>query len=124
MIKKNYLIYRGIFKEFKFQLLYLGTSKNLSKIYNFGFILGFCLGNQIVSGLILAILYIRGRDLTFRELFLIMENTINASLIRYIHIIGVSFFYLYIYTHIGRGLYYGSFVKKTVWIRGITILLL
>ena len=65
----------------------------------------------------------KGRDLTFRELFLIMENTINASLIRYIHIIGVSFF-ICIYIHIGRGLYYGSFVKKTVWIRGITILLL
>ena len=121
---KIVISHSGLFKEFKSQLLYLGASKNLSKIYNFGFMLGFCLGNQIVSGLILAILYMRGRDLTFRELFLIIENTINGSLIRYVHIIGVSFFFICIYIHIGRGLYYGRFTKKNVWIRGVTILLL
>ena len=111
---KIVISHSGLFKEFKSQLLYLGASKNLSKIYNFGFMLGFCLGNQIVSGLILAILYMRGRDLTFRELFLIIENTINGSLIRYVHIIGVSFFFICIYIHIGRGLYYGRFTKKNV----------
>merc|ERR1711874_617757 len=87
---------RGSFREFKSQLLYLGTSKNLSKIFNFGFLLAVCLGSQIVRGLFLAILYIRGRDFRFSELFLIIENTINGRLIRYVHIIGVSFLLLLI----------------------------
>ena len=112
----------GVLKEAKFQLLYLGTSKNLSKIFNFGFLLAVCLIVQILRGIFLAMLYMSGRDMRFRELFLITENTINGGLIRYIHIITVSFFFICIYIHTGRGLYYGRFTKKKVWIRGVRIL--
>jgi len=105
-------------------LLYLGVPKNLRKIYNFGFILGVCLGVQIVSGLILSIVYMRGSDSVFSNLFTMLGYRGTGNLVRYIHINVVSLFFIYIYRHIGRGLYYSSFLNKNVWIRGVTILLL
>jgi len=97
---------------------------NLSKIYNLGFILGICLMFQIVRGLILAIIFIRGSDLRFLELFKILEYTGRGILLRYTHINVVSFFFIYIFIHVGRGLYYRRFLNPRVWNRGVTILLL
>ena len=105
------------------QLSFLGVPKNLSKIYNFGFILGVCLGIQIVSGLVLSIVYIRGSDSAFSNLFTIIGYRGVGNFVRYIHINTVSFFFIFIYIHIGRGLYYSRFLNKNVWIRGVTILL-
>jgi len=111
-------------EEIKKQLIYLGIPKNLSKIYNFGFMLGVCLGVQIVRGLVLSIIYIRGAESRFSRLFLIIDYTGTGNLVRYIHINTVSFFFIFIYMHIGRGLYYRRFLNSKVWGRGVTILLL
>jgi len=111
-------------EEIKKQLIYLGIPKNLSKIYNFGFMLGVCLGVQIVRGLVLSIIYIRGAESRFSRLFLMIDYTGTGNLVRYIHINTVSFFFIFIYIHIGRGLYYRRFLNSKVWGRGVTILLL
>ena len=113
-----------IFETVKTQLVYLGVPLNLRKFYNLGFILGVCLGTQIVRGLFLAIIFIRGIDSRFSELFKIQEYTGVGLILRYIHINTVSFFFIYIYIHIGRGLYYGRYLNKNVWLRGVSILLL
>ena len=115
---------RIFLREIKNQLVFLGVPKNLSKIYNFGFILGICLSVQIVRGLVLSILYTRGSDSVFSNLFLILSYRGSGNFVRYIHINTVSLFFIYIYIHIGRGLYYRRFLNKNVWIRGVTILLL
>ena len=121
----SYLGNVGLFlREVQKQLAFLGVPKNLRKIYNFGFILGVCLGTQIVSGLVLSIVYIRGSDSGFANLFTIIGYRGVGSFVRYIHINVVSFFFIFIYIHIGRGLYYRRFLNKNVWIRGVTILLL
>jgi len=115
MIKYYYVSYMISFlEEVKNQVLYLAVPKNLRKIYNFGFILGVCLVIQIVRGLVLSIMYIRGADSRFSGLFLIIEYRGTGNLIRYVHINVVSFFFIFIYTHIGRGLYYSSFLNKKV----------
>jgi len=125
MIKYYYISYIVSFlEEVKNQVLYLAVPKNLRKIYNFGFILGICLIIQIIRGLVLSIMYIRGADSRFSGLFLIIEYRGTGNLIRYIHINVVSFFFIFIYIHIGRGLYYRRFLNKKVWLRGVTILLL
>ena len=111
-------------KEIKNQLIFLGVPKNLRKIYNFGFILGVCLGVQIVRGLVLSMLYTRGSESVFSNLFLILSYRGSGNLVRYIHINVVSLFFIYIYLHIGRGLYYSRFLNKNVWISGVTLLLL
>jgi len=114
----------NILSVVKSQLIYVGMPLNLSKIYNLGFILGVCLVFQIASGLILAMIFMRGRDARFFELFKILEYTGRGMILRYIHINVVSFFFIYLFTHVGRGLYYSSFLNARVWNRGVTILLL
>jgi len=108
----------------KDQLIYLGVPLNLNKFYNLGFILGICLITQIISGIFLAILFIGGSDISFYELHKIQEYTDIGFTLRYIHINTVSFFFIFIFIHIGRGIYYGRYFNKPVWIRGVRILLL
>jgi len=115
MIKLYYYFYTIFFLEaLNKQLTFLGVPKNLRKIYNFGFILGACLGIQIVRGLILSIMYMRGSNSAFSGLYLIIEYTGRGNLVRYIHINVVRFFFISIYIHIGRGLYYNRFLNKNV----------
>jgi len=121
LIKRYGLNLVGFIKN---QLRYLGVPLNLRKIYNFGFILGICLIIQFISGLLLAIMYMRGSELRFSELFKILEYTKTGFILRYIHINTVSFFFIFLYLHIRRRIYYGSYFNKKVWITGITILLL
>ena len=102
------------------------TPKNLNYWWTFGGILTFCLIIQIVTGLTLAMHYIAHADLAFESVEHIMRDVNYGWLIRYIHANGASMFFLAVYIHIFRSLFYGSYKspREIIWIIGIIIYLL
>jgi len=102
------------------------TPKNLNYWYTFGGILTFCLVVQIVTGIILAMHYTPHVDYAFQSVEHIMRNVNYGWLIRYIHAVGASMFFIAVYIHIFRGLYYGSYKapREVLWMLGVVILLL
>jgi len=105
---------------------YVPTPKNLNYWWTFGGILTFCLITQIVTGLTLAMHYIAHADLAFESVEHIMRDVNYGWLIRYIHSNGASMFFLAVYIHIFRSLFYGSYKspREIIWIIGIMIYLL
>ena len=99
------------------------TPKNLNYWWTFGGILTFCLITQIVTGLVLAMHYIAHADLAFESVEHIMRNVNYGWLIRYVHANGASMFFLAVYIHIFRALYYGSYKspREVIWIIGMLI---
>lgn len=102
------------------------TPININYMWNFGSMAGIFLGIQIVTGIFLAMHYTPHIDLAFLSVEHIMRDVNNGWLIRYLHANGASIFFLIVYIHIGRGLYYGSYQKPRgfVWIVGVLILIL
>ncbi len=102
------------------------TPKNLNYWWTFGGILTFCLITQIVTGLTLAMHYIAHADMAFESVEHIMRDVNYGWLIRYIHANGASMFFLAVYIHIFRSLFYGSYKspREIIWILGIIIYLL
>ena len=102
------------------------TPRNLNYWYTFGGILTFCLVTQIVTGIVLAMHYTADAGLAFASVEHIMRNVNYGWLIRYIHAVGASMFFLAVYVHIFRGLYYGSYKapREILWIVGVGIYLL
>ncbi len=102
------------------------TPKNLNYWWTFGGILTFCLVAQIVTGITLAMHYIAHSDLAFASVEHIMRDVNYGWLIRYIHANGASMFFLAVYIHIFRSLYYGSYKspREVIWIIGMIIYLL
>lgn len=99
---------------------------NISYMWNFGSLLGACLGIQIVTGVTLAMHYTPSVDLAFISVEHIMRDVNYGWLIRYLHANVASFFFIFVYLHIGRGLYYGSYKypRTLVWSIGVIILVL
>jgi len=99
---------------------------NLSYAWNGGSLLATCLGIQIVTGVILAMHYTPNVDLAFVSVEHIMRDVNYGWMIRYIHANVASFFFIFVYLHIGRGLYYGSYKspRTIVWSIGVIILVL
>jgi len=104
-------------------VLILPTPVNISIFWNFGFLLGVCLLNQIISGVLLACTYSVNYNI-FSSLFVFIETYNFGWLIRYIHFNGASLFFFLLYIHIGRGLYYRSYKNKNTWLVGVVILIL
>ena len=102
------------------------TPKNLNYWWTFGGILTFCLITQIITGLTLAMHYIAHADMAFVSVEHIMRDVNYGWLIRYIHANGASMFFLAVYIHIFRSLFYGSYKapREIIWIIGIIIYLL
>ena len=102
------------------------TPKNLNYWWTFGGILTFCLITQIVTGVVLAMHYIAHADLAFESVEHIMRDVNYGWLIRYVHANGASMFFLAVYIHIFRSLYYGSYKspREVIWIIGMIIYLL
>ena len=103
------------------------TPRNLNIWYTFGGILAFCLGVQIVSGIILAMHYVPSADMAFNSVEgRIMREVNYGWLIRTIHANGASMFFLAVYIHIFRGLYYGSYKapRELIWLLGVLIYIL
>nr|QNH73698.1 cytochrome b [Anthreptes rhodolaemus] len=104
-------------------LIDLPTPSNISTWWNFGSLLGICLITQIVTGLLLAMHYTADTSLAFSSVAHICRNVQFGWLIRNLHANGASFFFICIYLHIGRGLYYGSYLNKETWNIGVILLL-
>jgi ubiquinol-cytochrome c reductase cytochrome b subunit len=102
------------------------TPYNLNFLWNFGFLAGIILMVMIVTGLFLAMFYTPHVDFAFDSIERIMRDVNYGWLIRYIHMNGASFFFIVIYIHMFRGLYYGSYKspREMLWILGVIVYLL
>jgi quinol-cytochrome oxidoreductase complex cytochrome b subunit len=100
--------------------------KNLSYMWNFGSLAGITLVIMIVTGILLAMQYTAHVDHAFDSVERIMRDVNFGWLLRYIHMNGASFFFIVVYIHIFRGLYYGSYKapRELLWMLGVVILLL
>ncbi|NPD18555.1 cytochrome b [Alterinioella nitratireducens] len=109
-----------------YDTLFIPTPKNLNWMWIWGIVLAFCLVLQIVTGVILVMHYTPHVDLAFASIEHIMRNVNSGWAIRYIHMNGASLFFIAVYLHIFRGLYYGSYKapREVTWIIGMLIYLL
>ena len=97
------------------------TPRNLNYCWTFGGILAFMLGVQIVTGIVLAMHYTPHADCAFNSVEHIMRDVNYGWLLRYMHANGASMFFIAVYIHIFRGLYYGSYKapRELLWILGV-----
>jgi len=107
-------------------LVDLPVPTNISYLWNFGSLLGVCLVIQLASGIFLAMHYTPHVDLAFSSVEHIMRDVNYGWLLRYIHANGASMFFIMVYMHIGRGIYYGSYTQPRImlWNIGVIILIL
>nr|QDV39967.1 cytochrome b [Teira dugesii] len=113
-----------IFKIINSSFIDLPTPSNISAWWNFGSLLGLCLIIQTITGLFLAMHYTADIASAFSSVAHIHRDVQYGWLIRNIHANGASMFFICIYLHIGRGLYYGSYMYTETWNIGVILLLL
>nr|AVN68074.1 cytochrome b [Laxta sp. BLA048] len=113
-----------LFKMINNALIDLPSPSNISSWWNFGSLLGLCLGMQIITGLFLAMHYCPNIDSAFNSINHICRDVNHGWLLRTIHANGASMFFICIYLHVGRGIYYGSYKFKYTWSIGVMILFL
>nr|YP_009743938.1 cytochrome b [Protambulyx eurycles]QIE12700.1 cytochrome b [Protambulyx eurycles] len=114
--------YQPVIKIINSSLIDLPSPSNISSWWNFGSLLALCLMIQILTGLFLTMYYTANIELAFYSVNYICRNVNYGWLIRTIHANGASFFFICIYIHIGRGIYYESFNLKHTWMVGVIIL--
>ena len=107
-------------------VIHYPTPISLTYAWSFGSLAGICLVIQMISGIFLAMHYTPNIELAFNSVEYIMRDVPNGWLIRYIHANGASMFFIVVYAHIGRGLYYGSYMepRELLWCSGVILLLL
>nr|AJD85507.1 cytochrome b [Uvarovites inflatus] len=105
-------------------LVDLPAPVNISAWWNFGSLLGLCLMIQIATGLFLAMHYTANVDLAFSSVAHICRDVNYGWLLRTLHANGASFFFICLYLHVGRGMYYGSYNYMHTWSTGVIILFL
>nr|AXS64852.1 cytochrome b [Cucujoidea sp. 14 KM-2017] len=105
-------------------LIDLPSPSNISILWNYGSLLGLCLMIQIITGLFLAMHYCPNVELAFNSVSHICRDVNYGWLIRTLHANGASFFFICIYMHVGRGMYYNSFTLIHTWMVGVLILFL
>nr|YP_009058602.1 cytochrome b [Euploea midamus]AIM46770.1 cytochrome b [Euploea midamus] len=111
-----------IYKIIDNSLINLPSPSNISSMWNFGSLLALCLMTQIITGLFLTMYYTANIEMAFNSVNYICRNVNYGWLIRTLHANGASFFFICIYIHIGRGIYYGSYNFKYTWMVGVIIL--
>nr|AHH34350.1 cytochrome b [Eurema hecabe]AQZ39430.1 cytochrome b [Eurema hecabe]USO21442.1 cytochrome b [Eurema hecabe] len=126
MMNKFILIRKShpLLKIINNSLIDLPSPSNISSWWNFGSLLALCLIIQIITGLFLTMYYCANIEMAFFSVNYICRNVNYGWLIRTIHANGASFFFICIYIHIGRGIYYESFNLHYTWMVGIMILFL
>nr|YP_010303565.1 cytochrome b [Quasilineus sinicus]QXO02037.1 cytochrome b [Quasilineus sinicus] len=102
----------------------LPAASNLSSWWNFGSLLGLCLGVQLITGIFLAMHYIGHIDLAFSSVAHLSRDVNYGWLLRAVHANGASLFFICLYFHVGRGIYYGSYIYVHTWNVGVVLLLL
>nr|YP_009502007.1 cytochrome b [Trioza erytreae]AWU49080.1 cytochrome b [Trioza erytreae]QKK36434.1 cytochrome b [Trioza erytreae]QKK36460.1 cytochrome b [Trioza erytreae] len=117
---KNNPLFNSIYNT----LINLPTPSNINILWNFGSLLGLMLIIQIISGLFLAMHFSANIYIAFESIIHICRDVNNGWMIRIIHSNGASFFFIFMYLHIGRGLYFNSSQLKKTWLSGIIILFL
>nr|ACI41971.1 cytochrome b [Scotophilus viridis] len=100
----------------------LPTPSSISSWWNFGSLLGICLTIQILTGLFLAMHYTSDTMTAFSSVTHICRDVNYGWMLRYLHANGASMFFICLYLHIGRGLYYGSYMYKETWNIGVILL--
>nr|YP_009421089.1 cytochrome b [Cipangopaludina chinensis]ASR74862.1 cytochrome b [Cipangopaludina chinensis] len=113
-----------ILKVISSSLVDLPSPSNLSIWGEFGSLLGLCLGVQVVTGFFLSMHYIGHIDLAFSSVMHISRDVSFGWLIRIVHANGASAFFVCIYLHVGRGVYYGSYMNYYTWNVGVLLLFL
>nr|YP_009412988.1 cytochrome b [Vaejovis smithi]APW29080.1 cytochrome b [Vaejovis smithi] len=104
-------------------LVDLPSPSNISYFWNFGSLLGMCLVIQIITGLFLAFHYTADITMAFSSVSHICRDVNNGWVLRYLHLNGASLFFICLYLHIGRGIYYGSYKFMFTWSSGVIIFL-
>nr|UPL65271.1 cytochrome b [Largus sp.] len=104
-------------------LIDLPSPSNISLWWNFGSLLGMCLLIQIITGIFLAMHYTANIELAFNSIVHICRNVNYGWLLRNCHANGASLFFICLYMHVGRGIYYGSFKLFYTWMIGVMLLL-
>ena len=105
-------------------LIDLPSPSNISYLWDFGSLLGLCLGIQILTGIFLAMHYSADVSIAFSSVTHILEDVNYGFLLKYLHANGASAFFICVYIHIARGLYYGSYLRSHLWASGISIFLI
>nr|QUL58887.1 cytochrome b [Hydrotaea unicidentata] len=105
-------------------LVDLPAPSNISTWWNFGSLLGLCLIIQILTGLFLAMHYTADVNMAFNSVNHICRDVNYGWLLRTMHANGASFFFICIYLHVGRGMYYSSYLFTPTWLMGVIILFL
>nr|AST14999.1 cytochrome b [Lema sp. EMHAU-15083113] len=113
-----------LFKIINNSLIDLPSPTNITSMWNFGSLLGLCLMTQILTGLFLTMHYCPNTNLAFDSISHIMRDVNYGWLIRILHANGASFFFICLYMHIGRGIYYSSYILKETWMTGTTLFFL
>lgn len=113
-----------LFKIANNALIDLPAPVNISAWWNFGSLLGLCLITQILTGLFLSIHYTADINLAFNSVTHICRDVNYGWLLRTLHANGASFFFICIYLHVGRGIYYNSYLFTSTWIVGVILLFL
>nr|YP_003734739.1 cytochrome b [Eupolyphaga sinensis]ACO07088.1 cytochrome b [Eupolyphaga sinensis] len=121
-MNKSMRTYHPLFKIANNALIDLPTPSNISTWWNFGSLLGVCLVMQILTGMFLAMHYSPNIEQAFSSVAHICRDVNYGWLLRILHANGASVFFLCMYLHIGRGLYYTSFKLMHTWFVGVLIL--
>nr|AWN09417.1 cytochrome b [Nannospalax nehringi] len=117
-LRKSHPLIKIINKTF----IDLPTPTSISTWWNFGSLLGVCLGLQIITGLFLAMHYTSDTFTAFSSVTHICRDVNYGWMIRYLHANGASMFFICLFLHVGRGIYYGSYHFKETWNIGIILL--
>ena len=120
-LNKNYLL-----ALVSSHIIYYPSPITLTYAWSFGALAGICLVIQMLSGIFLAMHYTPHIDLAFSSVEYIMRDVNNGWFIRYVHANGASMFFIVVYCHIFRGLYYGSYMtpRELLWCSGVVIFIL
>nr|YP_010288399.1 cytochrome b [Polypedilum nubifer]UKO31615.1 cytochrome b [Polypedilum nubifer] len=113
-----------LFKIMNNALVDLPAPSNISSWWNFGSLLGLCLMIQLITGIFLAMHYTADTLLAFNSVNHICRDVNNGWLLRTLHANGASFFFICIYLHVGRGIYYGSYKYIYTWTVGVILFFL
>nr|YP_010596107.1 cytochrome b [Ectomocoris horridus]WAJ48439.1 cytochrome b [Ectomocoris horridus] len=111
-----------LFKIINSSLIDLPAPSNISLWWNFGSLLSMCLMIQIITGIFLAMHYTCDIEMAFKSVIHICRDVNNGWLLRNLHANGASLFFVCLYLHIGRGVYYGSYKLFMTWMMGVTML--
>nr|Q8SJZ1.1 RecName: Full=Cytochrome b; AltName: Full=Complex III subunit 3; AltName: Full=Complex III subunit III; AltName: Full=Cytochrome b-c1 complex subunit 3; AltName: Full=Ubiquinol-cytochrome-c reductase complex cytochrome b subunit [Pteropus vampyrus]BAB86373.1 cytochrome b [Pteropus vampyrus] len=111
-----------LFKIINDSLIDLPAPSNISSWWNFGSLLGICLAIQILTGLFLAMHYTSDTTTAFQSVTHICRDVNYGWILRYLHANGASMFFICLFLHVGRGLYYGSYMYKETWNVGVILL--